>query len=210
MPIRPFSGNTFVAFIDISGFKLMMNNNEIALQALTQFYQAGYDALDENGSVQGFFVSDCGILFSDHHDSTIQMHELLLAIKHINRRMLAHDIMLTTSICYGHFSYTSKLEFQGIDKNPIYGDAYLNAYLDNANGKPKIEPGQCRILLQGMEEDQITQLMNNQFLQRRGHSHLYYYWNLNNTRHVQAFESRYKDSYNRKFLGMIEALKYNY
>jgi len=207
MPIRPYVGNTFVAFIDISGFKLMMKDNEAALRVLTQFYQAGYDALEINNSVQGFFVSDCGILFSDSNSFQGQIDSLLLAIKSINRRMLEHNVMLTTSIAYGHFNYTTKLEFEGIAKNPIYGQAYLSAYLDGATGIPKIEPGQCRIVLKDFSETQRNELNLNPFLLPKGRNHLQYFWNVNEVEEISQFEKKYADAYTRKYQGMLNALK---
>lgn len=63
MPIHDFHGETFVAFIDISGFKELMKNDDDALKALSRLYQAGYNVLQERNGVEGLFVFDCGILF---------------------------------------------------------------------------------------------------------------------------------------------------
>jgi hypothetical protein len=42
MPIRPFpQADTFVAFMDIAGFKSMMNDGQRAPLALDAFYNAG-------------------------------------------------------------------------------------------------------------------------------------------------------------------------
>jgi len=38
MPIADFNGNTFVAFTDISGFKELMKNDLVALDAIKEFY----------------------------------------------------------------------------------------------------------------------------------------------------------------------------
>lgn len=154
MAIDDYEGNTFVAFLDISGFKVMMNNERRAQRALDRFYQAGFWVLGNqnnvaNGRVDGFFVSDSGILFvrNDGEGGVEQLELIMRAVERINRKMLRNDFMLTTSIAYGHFSYHGRLEFRCIEKNPIYGDAYVHAFLDNENGKPKIQPGQCRITL---------------------------------------------------------------
>ena len=64
--------------------------------------------------------------------------------------MLEHKFMLTTSIAYGHFRYQERIEFEGIEKNALYGSAYVSAYLDNDFGTPKIQPGQCRILVENL------------------------------------------------------------
>ena len=57
MPVQNFHGDTFVAFLDISGFKELMKNDLNALNALNIFYQAGYNVLRDEPMIQGFFVS---------------------------------------------------------------------------------------------------------------------------------------------------------
>lgn len=161
MPIDDYDGNTFVAFLDISGFKTLMRDERRALRALDQFYQAGYTVLQNqnlseqpNSRVDGFFVSDSGILFvrSASEEPSPQLVRMLGVVQQINRRVLRSDVMLTTSIAYGHFSYHGRLEFPGIEKNPIYGDAYVQAFLDNENGRPRIQPGQCRLTKRNLPE----------------------------------------------------------
>jgi hypothetical protein len=119
--------------------------------------------------------------------------------------------MLTTSISYGNFNYEGKLEISGTEKNQIFGNAYLEAFLDNETGKPRIRPGECRILLKDFPNDLID-LENNINVELKlikNKKHLYYYWMLNNINEVEDFNSRFKDSYNLQFRGMIEALKNN-
>ena len=58
-----FSGETFVAFMDISGFKELMKQGK-AINALDVFYEAGFDVLENSSHIEGIFVSDCGIVFA--------------------------------------------------------------------------------------------------------------------------------------------------
>lgn len=44
MPINNFNGNTFVAYMDISGFKELMKQQR-AVDAIKYFYSCGYEAL---------------------------------------------------------------------------------------------------------------------------------------------------------------------
>src|SRR4051812_21701471 len=113
MPVQNYSGQKFVAFLDISGFKDLMKDDIKGLEALKRLYQSGYDALRDSDGVDGFFVSDSGILFSRTGTVHERLTKLLSAIKAINRRMLQKDYMLATSITYGHFDYHYKLEFDG-------------------------------------------------------------------------------------------------
>lgn len=208
-----FDGQTFVAFIDISGFKEMMNNNDRAWTALDTFYNAGYTELSHyDREIGGIFVSDCGVLFwgNDLRDSSIEdkkfaLKSLLSSIKNINLEMSSEDFILTTSIAYGSFKFQRRIETERIRKNPIYGNAYLTSYLDNAKGTPKIQPGQCRIVTEGIPPD----VLDCEFLKRGSSSskHYYYYWMVENEDEINGFEELYKDSYNLKYRGMLQALQ---
>jgi hypothetical protein len=156
------------------------------------------------------FVSDSGILFSTRGTTSEKLSNLLNCLKEINQKMLERNYMLTTSIAFGEFSYQGKIEFLGIEKNPIYGFAYVEAYLDNANGSPKIQPGQCRLI----KSNQINDIDLSAFpllkKQNERDKHLYYYWNLNNPNDISLFEKDYNDTYKLRFAGILEALKKNY
>lgn len=107
MPIPDFDGNTFVAFVDISGFKEMMKREEKAIKALTHLNELGYNILQNRNNIHGLFISDCGILFASNNNLTDdeKLHNLLEIIEELNRKLLNQDIMLTTSIAYGNFKY---------------------------------------------------------------------------------------------------------
>ncbi len=206
MPIEDYNGNTFVAFTDISGFKELMKKDTDALEAIRYFYQTGFNVLSNSESVEGFFVSDCGILFARNGNVEEKLRALLNTVKRINHRMIERNYMLTTSIAFGHFDYQGKIEFQGIEKNPIYGGAYVQAFLDNETGKPRIQPGQCRLMKKNLPEINED---NFPLLVKRGNNnqHLYFYWNLEDTNHIEEFERKYRDAYSLKYSGMINALK---
>lgn len=217
MPITDFDDSTFVAFIDISGFKQLMNDSRKAWHAIDRFYQYGYETLQRYPDViQGIFISDCGILFSrDTTNQSSSLVSLLEAIKSINKQMLQHNFMLTTSIAFGEFRYQERIEFDGIEKNPVYGNAYVSAFLDNENGKPKIQPGQCRIIKENLPitvREKLDGSSNNELLLRtvkRSKSHYYFYWMVHDEDEIQEFEKDYHDSYNLKYSGMLSALKRN-
>ena len=217
MPVNDYEGNTFVAFLDISGFKVLMHDERRALRALDRFYQTGFLVLSDQHSlgcrIDGFFVSDSGILFVRNHAEEIhvQLETLLRAVERINREMLDDDFMLTTSIAYGRFSYHGRLEFTGIEKNQIYGDAYVSAFLDAETGSPKIQPGQCRVTTRGLPDNYKTFITGGYsplFLRLKDSGrHLYFYWMVNDEVEIENFEKRYNDSYNLKYAGMLQALR---
>ncbi len=217
MPIHNFEGDTFLAFLDISGFIKLMKE-EKAFDTLKLFYQTGYDTLrDQQGSIDGLFISDCGIIFCRiYGDERASLRSLLKVTKNINKKMLQRDLMLTTSIAYGRFSYHQRIEFDGISKNPIYGQAYVSAYFDNENGKPKIEPGQCRIIKENLpndikdflESETQTNIQGDNIFKmiqkrKRDNKHYYFYWMRDDPREIEDFEKQYMDS---KYRGMLMAL----
>jgi hypothetical protein len=220
VPIQNYSGETFVAFMDICGFKELMRTGDKAWRALDKMYATGYRVLMENNNqspIEGLFISDSGILFVRRNDQDVaielDLHPLLSVVKKINRMMLNDDLMLTTSIAYGQFRYQERIEFVGIEKNPIYGNAYSSAYFDNANGSPRIQPGQCRLVKIGLppicnEENLNTGQYRSLIRERTGDmQHYYFYWNVEVPFEIEGFEERYKDAYNLKFQGMLKALK---
>jgi hypothetical protein len=181
-----------------------MKHEEKASAALNNFYTAGYEILQENRAIQGLFVSDCAILFVNSNEPLgIRLTMMLKVVNEMNRRMLQYDMMLTTSIAFGPFSYHQRLEFQGIEKNPVIGNAYLAAYLDNANGTPKIQPGQCRILRNNIDEQLLLQ---NPLLQTEG-KYTCYYWMVDSADGIPHFRNNYADAYQLKYRGMLEAIK---
>lgn len=228
MPLESYEGETFVAFIDISGFKDLMRNEIEAWVALDRLYNTGYLVLgDQRGAinqnkVEGLFVSDSGVLFVRRNNQDMlnaqgSLRSILSVVKRINERMIEYNFMLTTSIAYGRFKYQERIEFEGIGKNPIYGYAYVSAFLDNENGKPKIQPGQCRIIKQNLPEILSHAIGNNitdeifGLIKERGgdNQHYYFYWMVNNPREIDEFERLYTNSYRLKYEGMLRAIKGN-
>lgn len=206
LPVQDFYGNTFVAFTDISGFKEMMKGDgKRAIRALDKLNSAGYQVLQDNNDVSGFFVSDCGIIFVRNNglSKPEKLERLLAATSRLNKYLLSDDIMLTTSISYGEFSYDQRIEFVGIEKNPVYGNAYLSAFLDNETGIPRIQPGQCRIVVKGIEDDLFDEIP----LCKKIKNHVYHYWMVNHSNEIDGFEKQYNDSYQLKYKGMLSALK---
>jgi len=164
MALKNFEGNTFVAFIDISGFTAMMREGrgERAVQALDTFYAAGYRALNNQQNqvrVDGLFVSDCGILFArlEKNKNTRQGFESLLkSLRLIHEECFRRVVSLTSSVAWGGFSYHNRVDFPGIEKNPFLGNAYVEAFKDNNGGTPKMYPNECRIINEGLPEEIVN------------------------------------------------------
>lgn len=212
MTISNYEGETFVAFLDISGFKELMRRGR-ALEALDCLYNAGYGNLgNQNGNrVEGIFVSDCGVLFvrniQDSLNQADDLYSLLGVIRRINEIMIRNEFMLTTSIAYGNFKYQERIEFEGIGKNLIVGNAYLEAFLDNENGNPKIQPGQCRLVENNLPGILIGERFRMVRKRNEKDKHYYYYWMVSTPNEIDRFEQAYKDTYNLKYAGMLNVLR---
>jgi hypothetical protein len=107
----------------------MDNVGQLALDAL---YSAGFEVLRDHRLepgplVDGFFLSDCGVLFvrGEQEAAHLRLASLCQVVCQIHRRTFEKAIQLTTSIAWGDFSYEERIEFPGIEKNPIYGNAYI-------------------------------------------------------------------------------------
>lgn len=121
--------------------------------------------------------------------------------------MIKNDFMLTTSVAYGSFKYEDRIEFEGINKSLLGGNAYLDAYLDNGSGKPKIQPGQCRLVKKNFPADLINRIPR-RLVERNGNDkHYYYYWMVRDPDEIHRFEDEYKNTYNLKYAGMLNVLK---
>lgn len=193
-------GDTFVAYMDICGFKVHMKDG-IGFKTLDNFYRESYQILkDYEEKINSIFISDCGMLFVRENSTPEEKLKILLeAIEKINKRMLSHDILLGTSIAYGEFKYQNRIEFEGIIKNNIYGNAYLSAFLDAERNKQKIQPGQCRIVkenfpinLSTTEDEELFNLLKNRKYYPKNY---YFYWTLSNPEEIGNFEKKYKNAY---------------
>src|SRR5690242_4243163 len=111
MPLQPFNNDTFVAFIDITGFTSMMREGDgrRAVQALDDFYSVGYAAIRAQTSalisVDGLFISDCGVLFVRGEQNPIgeRLDSILAVVERIYRRSSERAVFLTTAITWGPF-----------------------------------------------------------------------------------------------------------
>ncbi|MDH4451985.1 MAG: hypothetical protein QE570_02255 [Verrucomicrobiota bacterium] len=222
MPINNFSGSTFVAFADIAGFQKRMNKPNSAMEALHHFYSHGYNIIrsqqqDAPERVEGLFISDCAVLFvrHDHANIRAQLRAILSVVQSINRELLQHDLMLFTAIAHGRFDYSQRQEFTGIEKNLILGEPYLEAYIDQSSGSPKLNPGQCRILHKNIPQDMLPLSSDDEYFHRIRHGcdRSYFYWMCETSHEIESFDRLYRDAGrlkgDKKYEGMLKALKRN-
>lgn len=214
--MRQFSRNTFVCFIDISGFKSALRREiNSAGYMLDTFYSAGYNALKDFPSLNGIFVSDCGIIYSDKGSVQSKIQDLLNFVKIVNREMLQENFLTTTSIAYGYLEYKKKFVFRRINKNAILGSGYLNAFLDNEIVNPKLKPGEARItknLSDVTPQNIFEKLHYNETLPSfltESQSHYHYNWISENQNQVisRIYSNFENDDSDNKYQTLISNLK---
>jgi hypothetical protein len=156
--------NTFVAYIDISGFKSYLDQG-LGRIVLDDFYNSGSKVVRENNirasnsslknHIQGILISDCAILWITdppnlENEWTKMLLNMLSVIRNYNIEMLRMNHLLTCSIAYGRCDYEPRIETDDIRKNSIFGQGYVRAFTDNEYVLPKIQPSQCRIVTEGL------------------------------------------------------------
>lgn len=220
MPLERFDRDTAIAFVDISGFgAIMKRDRDNAMEKLRIFYENGYMTLRAHKhtppvpNVEGLFVTDCGILFVRHRDGqpVSLLERLLEVIEDLNRRMLAAGIALQTSVTYGHFAYHPKADFDGIEKNYIFGDGYIDAFRDNESAAPKLDPGLCRLPIASLPRGTVEAAEHSQSpiwrRCRRQGKHLYFYWMVRETEQIDQIRECYKVANRSKYDIINETLR---
>lgn len=209
MPINNFSGKTYVAFSDLNGFKEMMRNHEKAAKALDKLYNTVYalKSKQEYIYVQTLAISDCAISFIGDTNSNADLPLILSFLKDLHGEMIQTDYLITSSVAFGQFDYNERIELTGLDKNMLYGEAYLKAYLNNN----KCPEGSIVLICE--EKDKVGILKSSgkykEFLKdnRRSVGGLQFYWSVSSHSEIADFEAAYNDTYRLKYKGMISVFK---
>jgi hypothetical protein len=209
MPINSFYGMTYVAFSDLNGFREMMRNHEKAANALDKFYKTVYalKARPEYSIMRTLAVSDCAISFIDNANTRDSLPLMLGFLKELHTEMIKDEYIITSSVAYGQFYYQERVELTGLDKNMLYGGAYLKAYINNG----KCHEGSIVIVCDENDKSDILQSAGTyrEFLKdyRRGIKGLNFYWAVSSAADIDNFEAAYHDTYNLKYKGMISVYK---
>jgi hypothetical protein len=222
MPLPDFEGETFLAFMDISGFKKLMKENK-AQEALDNLHSHGYDIIDEHGDISAILASDSCILFVNNKlelidDTKYYLSLLLDKVKEMNRNLIKDKIMVTTSIAYGQFRYEKRVEFNRIEKNHFFGNVYVDAFLDNEYDNKKIKPGECRLLVNKFPESVKNYLKYQDSLDspsaetslgllRKEGKYYYFYWMLKKSENITNFKNKYTRAYESRYRLLKNLLK---
>jgi hypothetical protein len=220
-----YHGSTFVGFIDISGFKHMMNNQRAKAESvLDHFYRTIYQCVFEANQIEtspiklnAIAVSDCAVLFlsrerGEEGNEICKQTGLIFLLKYLqkmNRSFIKHydPFMTTSSIAYGEFHYENRREIAYLQKNCLRGKAYIDAFLDNESQEPKINPGEVRILRNNLDinitDDQLLSV-----LKPKG-KHFYFYWMLDKKTKIRQYQIQYKQTTEDMYNELIKLIQSN-
>lgn len=152
-----------MAFLDLCGFRVMMNTPKKAEAILDEFFRTVYEEVGNSRQrtevVDCIVVSDCAVAFartenSEHDDlngtnrGNIEAQRLVSLLEFVERvavRMITREVALKGSIMYGPLKYLQTVAGPGRVKAKFLGKAYLNAYVDVERGLPELGLGQIRI-----------------------------------------------------------------
>jgi hypothetical protein len=225
MSIPSYSGQTYVGYVDISGFKEMMKNKNKAKRVLDKFYSTTYDILYEMRSpgtpspaqMNAVVVSDCAILFlsrgrngsSEDVDRIEGLPVMLKFIQRMNRafidRSCGFPFMTTCSIAYGDFQYQNRNDLDYLRKNCMIGTSYVNAFLDSESNESRMLPGECRIIKGDLNlmpsQDPIFSLLGSTS------KYYYFYWMLENSRDIEPFKQKYKNTWEGTYERLLKLLQ---
>ena len=182
--------------MDISGFKKFMQDNK-GLNVLNKFMDDAYQELGTTENFDGIFFSDSGVVFypqdiSKNNDKVIfrVLNELLKFIKRLNTRYMTpsskwEDVSFLTKCCvaFGEFKFQNKEEHTHILKGPVYGRAFIKAYLSIEKKIPHgMEIGEVRILYYNLKKAFYSKFKENTEYDEFNNfyqfskNHMYYSW----------------------------------
>lgn len=192
-PRLSFNDWTYVAYSDLCGFKKMMENREGAYEALNYLFNSTYELLRTRPSVKGLAVSDCVIAWANDK----QLLSIVDFAGALHKKMIRKRYLMRTTIAYGQFEFQDRIKLANLDKQMIWGGAYLAAYLGNGKAKP----GSIALLDEQNMPDTATLSSDWRWEKRRAGKKgrlQEYYWaanspgNIHEIKEVQRFQKKHE------------------
>ena len=222
---RSFDGRTWVAFLDVSGFKEMMKATTTAENALSKFYKTIFKAVivannnfprelfsSGRASISSLVVSDCAVIFVDNQkakeDTNRDLYLILNIIAAINRDLINPQvnpqIITTCAINHGQFKYINRGQDMHTEKNFFYGEAYVKAYLGNEELRKL--PGHSRIFKKILDIPAgLCKIFPFNVISKKA-DYYDFYWMLDDLQCLKAFEDKYAGLSQERYRQMTSLL----
>lgn len=230
LSIENFDGETCVVFLDICGFRDMMDTPGEAEKALDQFFNATYQEVDTSQErpykIDCVAVSDCAIAFARPNTPILnnpkwiqrqsvvsldgqRLNSILIFVGNVSRKMAHNDFAVKGSIAFGDFKFRRRIEIPGIDKAMFVGNAYLDAYRDVERGRPKLDVGEIRIKPRTKIQEILRDASSFEECSRVDleNGDYYYYWMLPSIGSKRDFKTDFRNQYRKRYAGRISILR---
>ncbi|MGA2308230.1 MAG: hypothetical protein ABSG57_01615 [Candidatus Bathyarchaeia archaeon] len=228
MSIESFRGDTFVAFLDICGFKSMMKNYAKAGRALDRFFRVVNEEVASSESrtqkISCIAVSDSAVAFVGCNDSEREpsgrmqvmldaqrLNSLLVFAKNVAREMIQDRIAISGSIVYGPLEFQKRIGGPGMVKAMFLGKAYLEAYDDVEDGRPPLRLGQIRIKPKKKVEEVLAYAHSNNLpelsLISPQNGGYYFYWMLDSISLRRDFDREFNRRYDGRYDSVISVIR---
>ena len=206
--MEDFSGEAFVAFADLCGFKkLAEDRRRRAAEALDLLYNTSYRLLEDVPNLQGIAVSDCVVTWCKAQDEALDVLLRFLGMLHV--KMLDGGYLMQTTVSQGPFSYKKRIELSNLQKGMMYGGAYLDAFRHNH----EVEVGSITLVGQESEpEFERWAPVNRQRIKpafregRRMQGQWEFYW-ATDEQGIEELKRARKDSYSARFAHLLETYR---
>lgn len=218
--VEGYNNNTWVAFLDVSGFKREVGEGiALAASILDKFYQKMYDAclnINTNNErmhlpiINMVAASDCAVVFSrppsgdntfptndNSNEKTKSLSSILNFVQRVNCLLIDPEprpsVLTTCTFAYGFFVYQDKRELSDMRKNCFLGTPYIEAYMDNE--KLKSQPGYSRIIAKD-PHFRLADLPETEpfSLLREQNDYWHFYWMLDSLNNFDDFEKEHQEA----------------
>jgi len=215
--VEDHHGETYVAFLDISGFKRKVRDNvALAASILDKFYGTIYNVCSSINREKRLLrlpelniivASDCAVVFSrmsvrDSRNNDLVRNNvdyltpILSFVKEVNRILILSQspapVLTTCSIAHGDFIYEDRREFGYLKKNCFLGTPYMSAFQDNENLRDR--PGYCRLVRENLHLPSTLSRDDSLSLLHKTPKYYYFYWMLSTFDDLKNFRREYKEA----------------
>lgn len=203
-----FDGAAFVAFADLCGFKELMRKQRKACDALNRLYNKAYALGQEHPRVSALAVSDCVVAWVADNDNGLDT--LLTYLKALHAPMLDGGYLVRTTIARGRFQYQQRINLQNLEKEMMFGGAYLTAFRKN----DKAEHG--RIVIVGGDppgDPTAWAPQHSDFIHRvreDDRADWEFFWSVRQADEIERLRRARRDSYQARFAHLVQTYRREY
>lgn len=201
----PFYGKTYVVFSDLCGFKNLMKNRRRAYNALDCLFNSVFQIQQNNSRMRALAVSDCVIAWVSENQTNAPLNHVIEYASALHRKMLEKKYLMTTTIAWGDFSYSDRLQLPNLSKAMFMGGAYLTAFLAN----DKASEGSIVLLNKGRENSENPSFWADRWRKCKSPAGWEYFWSAFNPEQIRQIIKERKKAEGLKYEKLKEIYSEN-